>query len=141
LWWFRGKRGVRKDLHDDGVKTILGRTGKFDREMVVEVLLGQPTLVKRLAWRLCDVFLEKGVADAGAIDELAGVLRGDGLHVGRLSGSCAVGVFFSDRNLKARVAEPVSSWVATVRSLELFDPPPSTLALGGVDHADGPAAV
>ena len=38
-------------------------------------------------------------------------------------------LFFSARNLHSQVSEPAAFAVGTVRSLELFDPPPSTLLL------------
>jgi hypothetical protein len=38
-------------------------------------------------------------------------------------------LFFSDRNLHAQVSEPAAVAIGTVRGLELFDPPPSTLLL------------
>ena len=126
----QGQSGFRKDLHDDGVKTVLGRTGAFDREMLIDVLIAQPAIARRLAWRLCDVFLGEGVADAGAIDELAGVLRGDGLNVGRgVEVILRSELFFSDRNMKARVVDPVTFVVGTLRGMGMFDPPPSTLLL------------
>ena len=38
-------------------------------------------------------------------------------------------LFFSDKNLHARVADPVGFVVGSVRALEMFSPPPSTLLL------------
>ncbi len=38
-------------------------------------------------------------------------------------------LFFSDRNLRARVSDPVGFVIGSVRALEHFDPPPSTWLL------------
>ena len=57
-------------------------------------------------------------------------LRGDGLHVGRAVETVLRSeLFFSARNLHARVSDPVGFVVGTLRALERFDPPPSTLLL------------
>jgi uncharacterized protein (DUF1800 family) len=126
----QGRASFRADLHDTGGKTILGRSSEFDREMLVNSLLEHPATARRLAWRLCDTFLGEGVADSASIDELAGLMRADGLHVGRaVELILRSELFFSDRNLKAQVADPVSFVIATVRALRQFDPPPSTLLL------------
>src|SRR5688572_24936960 len=42
--------------HDDGEKEILGRTGKWSGDDLVEILLAQPATAKRLAWRLTGEF-------------------------------------------------------------------------------------
>jgi uncharacterized protein (DUF1800 family) len=126
----QGRSGFRRDLHDEGTKTILGRSGAFDPEMLIATLLAQTAIARRLAWRLCEVFLGENVADAGAVDELAERLRGDGLHVGRaVEVILRSELFFSDRNMKAQVPDPVTFVVGTVRALRQFDPPPSTLLL------------
>ena len=84
----------------------------------------------RLAWRLCATFLGEGVADDAARAELAERLRRDDLHVGRAVATILRSrLFFAARNLHARVADPVGFVVGSVRALERFDPPPSTLVL------------
>jgi uncharacterized protein (DUF1800 family) len=125
-----GQYAVRPDWHDDTPKTILGKTDRFDGDKVADLLLQHPATARRLAWRLCQSFLGENVADEPALSELAERLRADGLHVGR-----AVEMIlrservFSARNLHAQVSEPVPFVIGTVRSLERFDPPPSTLLL------------
>jgi len=126
----QGHYTFRQDWHDDAAKTILGTTGRFDRDQPASVLLDQPATARRLAWRLCQAFLGEYVADELAVSKLAELLRRDQLHIGR-----AVEVilhselFFSAPNLHAQVPEPAAFAIGTVRSIELFDPPPSTLLL------------
>jgi uncharacterized protein (DUF1800 family) len=121
---------VRPDWHDDTPKTILGKTDGFDGDKVADLLLQHPATARRLAWRLCQSFLGENVADEPALSELAERLRADGLHVGRAVEMILRSErFFSARNLHAQVSEPVAFVIGTVRSLERFDPPPSTLLL------------
>jgi uncharacterized protein (DUF1800 family) len=126
----QGHYAFRQDWHDDGAKTILGTTGRFDGDRLADVLLDQPATAQRLAWRLCEAFLGEDVAEESAVSKLAESLRRDGLHIGRaVELILRSELFFSARNLHAQVSEPAAFAIGTVRSLELFDPPPSTLLL------------
>jgi len=126
----QGRFQNRPQDHDAGEKTILGKTARFDADLLADHLLSQPALADRLAWRLCAAFLGEGVAAAAAQSELADRLRGDSLHVGRAVETILRSqLFFSERNLHARVSDPVGFVVGPVRALERFDPPPSTLLL------------
>ncbi len=74
---------LRTQYHDDGEKTVLSKTARFDADSLAGHLLTQPAVADRLAWRLCATFLGERVADASAQAGLADQLRRDGLHVGR----------------------------------------------------------
>jgi uncharacterized protein (DUF1800 family) len=126
----QGQFKFRAQDHDDGEKTILGKTRRFDADSLADYLLSQPAAADRLAWRLCTTFLGEGVADDTALAELADRLRKGGMHVGHAVETVLRSeLFFSARNLHARVADPVGFVVGTLRALERFDPPPSTLLL------------
>ncbi len=126
----QGRFQVRPQDHDDGEKTVLGKTTRFDADSLADHLLSQPAVADRLAWRLCATFLGESVADDAARGELADKLRRDNLHVGRAVDTILRSeLFFSAKNLHARVSDPVGFVVGTVRALERFDPPPSTLLL------------
>jgi uncharacterized protein (DUF1800 family) len=126
----QGRYAFHPGWHDDEVKTILGRTGRWDGETLTDRLLEHPATAHRLAWRLCQVFLGENLGDESTVAELAGRLHSDSLHIGR-------GVelilrserFFAARNLHAQVSEPAAFVIGTVRGLERFNPPPSTLLL------------
>jgi uncharacterized protein (DUF1800 family) len=126
----QGRVHVKTSEHDDGAKTILGRTDQFDPSALAALLLEQPAVADRLAWRLCTTFLGEGVANDAARAALADQLRRDDLHVGRgIETILRSTLFFSEKNLHSRVLDPVGFVIGTVRALELFAPPPSTLLL------------
>jgi uncharacterized protein (DUF1800 family) len=126
----QGRYTLRADYHDDEAKTILGRRDRFDGDKLADLLLDQPATTERLAWRLCQTFLGENVADDAAVSDLAGQLRRDGLHVGRAVETILRSeLFVSKKNLHRQVSEPAGIIVGTVRGLERFDPPPSTLLL------------
>ena len=72
----------------------------------------------------------EGIADEAAISELASGLREHELDIGwALETILRSELFFSEQNIASRVSSPVEFVMSTVRSLELFEKPPSTLIL------------
>jgi hypothetical protein len=116
--------------HDDGEKTILGRSGRWAGADVVRILLEAPATARRLAWRLCDTLMGEGTVGRPEIDALAEGLRAHRLDTGwGVETVLHSRAFFDASNLRSRVLGPVEFVVGTARSLELLDPPPSTLVL------------
>jgi Protein of unknown function (DUF1800) len=116
--------------HDDGAKTILGKTGRFGGTDVVRILLESPATADRLAWRLCDLFMGEG-----AVGKPERIALAEGLRSHHLDIRWAVATilrsraFFAASNIRTRVLSPVEFVVGPVRSLELIESPPSTLVL------------
>jgi uncharacterized protein (DUF1800 family) len=116
--------------HDEGEKTILGRRGRWRTGDLVRILLDHPATADRLATRICELFLGEGIIDAAGVRALAAALREHNLDIGWATETVLRSeTFFAERNLGNRILSPVEYLVGTVRALELFDPPPSTLLL------------
>ncbi|WP_417387087.1 DUF1800 domain-containing protein [Gimesia sp.] len=116
--------------HDAGEKTILGKTATFDAEQLTELLLQNPATSRRLADRLINEFFSEGVVSKTAHQELALQLQSSNLNIGQAVETILRSqLFFSDANINTRISDPLSFLIAPLRALELFDPPPSTLAL------------
>ncbi|MSR57794.1 MAG: DUF1800 domain-containing protein [Planctomycetaceae bacterium] len=132
--WSYKDDGFREfpEQHDDGEKTILNRTGHWNGDDFVAMLLGHPATSIRLAKRLCELFMgnEGGAVTSAHIENLAEGLRIHQLDIGwaveRILRSEA---FFAASNLRTRVLGPPEFVIGTVRAFEQFDPPPSTLLL------------
>ncbi len=60
--------------HDEGPKTVLGKTGNFDGDQVLDLLLEQPAAPRHLATRLLDFFVGPDVPPA-LVDRTAALLR------------------------------------------------------------------
>jgi uncharacterized protein (DUF1800 family) len=116
--------------HDDDEKTILGKKGKWTGSDLVGMLLDHPATTQRIAGRLGEMFFGEKALPAEAVKRL-----GEELHRRKLDVGWAVAtilrseLFFADANIRTRVVSPVEFVVGAVRALEMFDPPPSTLAL------------
>jgi uncharacterized protein (DUF1800 family) len=118
------------DYHDAGEKTLLGRAGPLSGDDVLEILVAHPATARRIAARLCELLLGENVVDEAGVHELA-----DGLHRNNLDVGWGIEtifrsqVFFSEANIGTRILGPAEYIVGSLRALELFDPPASTLVL------------
>jgi uncharacterized protein (DUF1800 family) len=130
-WTVKDER-FHEDLaqHDTGEKTVLGRRGKWRGDDLLDMLLGQAAMARRLAWRLCDTFLAPGAIGREEVEALATRLQKRQLDIGWGVGTLLRSrAFFAERNIGGRILGPTEHVVGTTTALELFDPSPSTLAL------------
>jgi uncharacterized protein (DUF1800 family) len=116
--------------HDPGEKTILGKTGRWKGSDLVRMVLEHPATARRLAWRICELFLGEKALKTADIAVLAAGLRARKLDVGwAVETVLRSRTFFADENLGNRVAGPVEHVIGAARALEMFEPPLSTLIL------------
>jgi uncharacterized protein (DUF1800 family) len=117
--------------HDDGEKTILGKTGKWKGADLVKFVLEHPAMSKRIAGRIFEQFLGEKARKSADIDGLAKGLRERDLDTAwAVETVLRSQLFFADDNIGNRVLGPVEYVIGAARALELFDPPSSTLVLG-----------
>ena len=120
----------RAAAHDDGEKTCFGKTGHWNGDDIVRMLVEHPATSKRLAWRLANEFFGEKVVDQAAFDELASGLRDHNLDIGwGVSTILRSRLFFSDANIATRVCDPITHLLLPLRSLGLLRDPPGTLIL------------
>lgn len=116
------------NVHDAGEKTIFGKTGQWTGDDHIRMLLEHPATARRLAFRVCELFMGEG-AGAG-IDELADGMRRRDLDIGwAVETVLRSEEFFADRNIGSRVLSPVEFIIGTISALEMVEPPPSTMML------------
>ena len=126
----RGKFRSYDQYHDDGEKTIFGKSGKWAGDDLVRMLVEHPAASRRLAFRICELFMGERSAADDVIDELAGGLRERNLDIGwAIETVLRSEAFFSNNNIGNRVLGPIEFVIGAARSLEITDPPPSTLLL------------
>jgi uncharacterized protein (DUF1800 family) len=124
------KLRVVDQYHDDKKKTLLGRSGQFDGDDLIDILLTHPRTAHRLAWRLCDSLLGEDVARQDDIEALGTRLFEHELNIGwGVETILRSNLFWSTANLNSRIAGPVEFMVGTLHALEMTSPPPSTLLL------------
>ncbi|HEX4793618.1 MAG TPA: DUF1800 domain-containing protein [Humisphaera sp.] len=120
----------RPEWHDEEEKMILGQSGNFNADDLAGILLAQPATSTRLAQLLCKTFMGENVVDEAAMNSLATGLREHDLDIHwAIETLLRSELFFSDANIATHVCGPVEYIVGAAHSLQLFDPPPSTLLL------------
>jgi uncharacterized protein (DUF1800 family) len=116
--------------HDDGEKTVLGKTGKWTGTDLVDLLLKHPATAGRLVAKLTKTLFGEGACPPDAAKELADGLRERNLDIDWALGTILRSrLFFADENIRSRVVAPPEFVTGATRALGLFDPAPSTLAL------------
>jgi uncharacterized protein (DUF1800 family) len=116
--------------HDDGEKTVLGKTGQWTGTDLVDQLLEHEATSSRLASKLVKAFFGEGACPADAVKELASGLRERDLDIAwAVSTVLKSRLFFAEANVRTRVTAPAEFVTGSARALGLFDPAPSTLAM------------
>lgn len=130
-WSYAGRNFVVNQFnHDPGEKTILGHTGSFDGDDLLNILLEQPATSQRLAWRFVRLFFgEQGVSPE-AMAALA-----EGLRENKLRTQWAVRTilqskaFFASENIGTRILGPAELLLGAVRAFGVGSLSPSPTAL------------
>jgi uncharacterized protein (DUF1800 family) len=116
--------------HDDGEKTILGRSGRWTGGDLVRMLDDHPATARRLAGRLCGLFMGEKAVSPTAVDALAeGLSRHDLDLAWGIRTVLRSRAFFDQGNLSTRVLGPVEYVVGACRALLPDGVVPLTLLL------------
>ena len=124
----------RRALHDPGDKTILGRTGRFDGDAVLDLLLAQEATAELVVGKLWREFVSPD-PDAGEVRRIAGEFRRSGYRIpDALSALLRSDRFWAEANRGVLIKSPVELVVGTLRSLEIepADAAPFAIAAAGM---------
>jgi len=119
--------------HDDGVKTVLGRTGNFKGDDVLEILLAQPATAQFVTAKLWREFVSPAPANDAERREQAQVaarFRSSGYDAKVvLRALFSTQAFWAAENRGALVKSPVDFVVGTMRQFEFAVGDPMPLAV------------
>src|SRR5262249_19231027 len=117
--------------HDDGMKTIFGKTGRFQGDDIPGLLVEQPACAEFLAAKLSRHFLSEVDAPTPALlAPLAKALRESDYDIAATLRTILRSNLFFDASIRRRrVKSPVELAVGTVRALEILRPTVSSEAL------------
>jgi uncharacterized protein (DUF1800 family) len=106
----------RRAWHDDGVKTVLGRTGRLDGDDVLDLLLARPETAELIAAKLWHEFVSPQ-PDAAEIARWAVTLRDARYEVKPLLRAVLTSsAFWAEANRAALVKSPVDLIAGTLRT-------------------------
>ncbi len=120
-WEIQGTEAVfNKKEHDDGDKTVLGKTGAFQGEDIVRICLEQKAAAPFIAGKLYRFFVSETVpATPELLAPLAEQFRAGGYDFGALARTMlSSNLFYSPAVYRTRVKSPVEFALGIVRGLE-----------------------
>ncbi len=119
-WHTDGKGFVFKPAeHDDGPKTVLGKSGNWNGDDVVRLCLEQPACARFLARKLFQFFVsESDEVPEALIEPLAELLRKNDYDLlGAVRTILGSRLFFSTHAYRRRIKSPVELVLGAVRAL------------------------
>ena len=108
----------RPAFHDDGNKTILGRSGNFDGDASLDILLEQPEAARFIVGKLWKEFVSP-LPDSAQVDRIAQRFRGSAYDIATaVKELLLTDAFWAESNRGSLVKSPVDLVVGTVRQFD-----------------------
>ncbi|HTE16611.1 MAG TPA: DUF1800 domain-containing protein, partial [Burkholderiales bacterium] len=122
-WSIDGETGAflfRSGAHDDGVKTVLGQSGKFEGEAVLDILLAQPYAAEFIVRKLWREFVSPNAgADPAEVKRIAGLFRDSRYDIrAALRALLTSDAFYAPQHRATLVKSPVDLVVGTLRQFQ-----------------------
>lgn len=116
---FQGEFVFRKFQHDDGNKTILGKTGNFNGDDVLDILLDHKQTARFISQKIYRFFVND-IIDKEKTDWLAGRFYESGYDISQLMEDIFTSDWFYDeKNIGARIKSPIELIAGLRRTLPM----------------------
>ena len=121
--WSINRKGYftfRGEQHDTGKKQFLGKTGNFDGDDIIDIILDQPqtaTFIVSKVYR----FLVHDKIDAKKIDRLASIFRKDYNILNLLESIFTADWFYNEQFIGSRIKTPIELIVGARRCSPVMD--------------------
>jgi len=126
----------RPRLHDDGVKTVLGKSGRFDGDAVLDILLAQPETAEHVTAKLWRELVSPDV-DAAAVRRIAARFRDSQYDIRvALREILTSDAFYASEHRGVLVKSPVELVVGTLRVFGLRPGEAPPLAIAAISAAE-----
>jgi len=120
-WGFnlKGEFVERPFLHDNGSKTFLGKTGNFDGDDIIDIILTQKATAKFITQKIYKFFVNDEV-DHETIDSLANLFYQSNYDLEKLMNKIfSSDWFFDQKNIGQRIKSPVELLVGIRRLIPM----------------------
>ena len=105
--------------HDDGLKTVLHQTGRFNGEQVIDILLAQPVTAEFLAGKLYRYFVREDLSPQYQ-QQLGKLLRDSHYDIAAFMETVLLSKdFYSEATVATRIKPPVELLIATYKKMGL----------------------
>lgn len=109
-----GRFTFHRRFHDDGIKQILGKTGRFDGDDVIDIILNHPQTSIFIVSKMCRYFVSEAV-DPQRVEELASSFRKD-YNIRNLLDNIFESTWFYEPQYRAnRIKSPIELLVGMQR--------------------------
>jgi uncharacterized protein (DUF1800 family) len=114
---------VNQDQHDDGEKTFLGKTGRFDGVQVIDIIMQQPVTADYIAGKIYRFFVRQELSPE-THKKLGAVLRSSHYELAPLLETIFLSRdFYSPASVGNQIKSPVELAVSTYKKLGLQNVP------------------
>ena len=114
---------VNKDQHDDGEKTFLGKTGRFDGVEIIDIIMQQPVTADYIAGKIYRYMVRQDLSPE-LQKKLGAVLRQNHYEIAPLLETIFLSRdFYSPASVGTRIKGPVELAVSTYKKLGLTSIP------------------
>ncbi len=119
-WNYQGLTFViNPSQHDDGMKTVLNKTGRFTGEQVIDILMAQPVTADYLAGKLYRYFVREDLSPQ-LQQQLGKVLRDNQYDIAAFMETVLLSKdFYSSASVATRIKPPVELLISTYKKMEL----------------------
>lgn len=119
-WNYQGLKFVINPAHhDDGLKTVLNQTGKFNGEQVIDILLAQPITAEYLAGKLYRYFVREDLSPQYQ-QQLGKLLRYSHYDIAVFMETVLLSKdFYSEATVATRIKPPIELLISTYKKMGL----------------------
>ena len=115
----RGEFVFRKFQHDGGTKTVLGKTGNFDGDDVLEILLGHKQTAKYISQKVYKFFVNERI-NQPKVEWLADRFYKNDYDISKLMEDVFTSDwFYDDKNIGTRIKSPIELLIGIQRMLPM----------------------
>ncbi len=124
-----GEYKWRPFFHDDGVKTVFGKSGNFDGDAVLDIILAQPACAEYIVGKLWREFVSRE-PDPAEVRRIAAEFRASRYDIKTaLRALLTSNAMYAPDNRAALIKSPVDLVVGTLRQFQFTVPDPLPFAL------------
>lgn len=128
--WSYDKEGnfkERKNLHDEGSKTFLGRTGNFDGNAILNIILEQKATAQFITTKIYKFFVNEK-PDQDIVNKLSTNFYNSGYDIKKLMTEIFSSTWFYDqKNIGNRIKSPIELMAGMMRILPMHIQNPENL--------------
>ncbi len=134
-WTHDGENYIfQKSQHDFGIKHFLGRSGNFNGDDILEIILQQPACAPFVASKLYQYFTTEADVEPALATSLGDIFRGSKFQLRPLLRTILMSRgFYSPTVIGAQIKSPVQLLIGTIRMMNL-EMPPERLVMGALNR-------